>query len=178
MRPNVRRHFCHLYAGEDELMKYLEGFVATGLRQHESVAIIATAEHRFELLRRLRLTGHDTATAVATNQLLLADAQQTLDLFMLNGWPDRDRFAEAIEPLLRKATSRGQGVRAFGEMVAILWQRQRYAATLHLERLWNELLAEHGFPLLCAYPRHPFESGDAATARQIVEAHEGNLLAA
>ena len=44
------------------------------------------------------------------------------------------------------------GVRAFGEMVALLWAEGNHAAAIRLEGLWNELQKSHSFSLFCAYP--------------------------
>ena len=44
-------------------------------------------------------------------------------------------------------------MRAFGEMVALLWAQGRNGATLRLEHLWNELIEEQALALFCAYPR-------------------------
>ena len=47
-------------------------------------------------------------------------------------------------------------VRAFGEMVALLWAEGNYAGAIRLEELWNELQKSHSFSLFCAYPMHSF----------------------
>jgi hypothetical protein len=44
-------------------------------------------------------------------------------------------------------------MRAFGEMVALLWAQGHNAATLRLEQLWNELIGQEALALFCAYPR-------------------------
>lgn len=47
---------------------------------------------------------------------------------------------------------RGQPVRIFGEMVALLWDAGLAEAAVEVEVLWNELGRQHSFSLLCAYP--------------------------
>jgi hypothetical protein len=47
-------------------------------------------------------------------------------------------------------------VRAFGEMVALLWERGDQAATVRLEHLWNDFCRMQTLLLLCAYPRRGF----------------------
>ena len=44
-------------------------------------------------------------------------------------------------------------MRAFGEMVALLWAQGHSDATVRLEHLWNALIHDQGMALFCAYPR-------------------------
>src|SRR5262249_17252245 len=43
-------------------------------------------------------------------------------------------------------------VRAFGELVGLLWKEGRYSAAVRLEQFWNRLITSHGLHLFCAYP--------------------------
>ena len=47
-------------------------------------------------------------------------------------------------------------LRAYGEMVDVLWRRGEKSAALRLEELWNELQARRSFTLLCAYAMGKF----------------------
>jgi hypothetical protein len=47
-------------------------------------------------------------------------------------------------------------VRAYGEMVDILWQQGKRAAALALEEMWTDLAEVFPFDLLCAYAMAPF----------------------
>jgi hypothetical protein len=42
-------------------------------------------------------------------------------------------------------------VRAYGEMVDVLWKDGREDAAIQLELLWNSLAGRYGFALLCGY---------------------------
>ena len=42
-------------------------------------------------------------------------------------------------------------VRAYGEMVDVLWKQGREDAAIRLEILWNKLAHTYGFALLCGY---------------------------
>ena len=58
-----------------------------------------------------------------------------------------------MTPLLEKA-ARGRPhctVRAYGEMVDVLWKDGATAAAIRLEMLWNELAGRHSLSLLCGY---------------------------
>jgi anti-sigma regulatory factor (Ser/Thr protein kinase) len=52
---------------------------------------------------------------------------------------------------MRDAGRLGRPVRAFGEMVGLLWDRGDVSAAIELETLWNALAAELPFSLYCAY---------------------------
>jgi hypothetical protein len=49
-------------------------------------------------------------------------------------------------------------VRAYGEMVDVLWQRGERDAAIRLEEYWNELGRLQTFSLLCAYRMDPRDS--------------------
>jgi hypothetical protein len=72
---------------------------------------------------------------------------------MVEGWPDDELFAKAVNPVLKKATGGRPNriVRAYGEMVDVLWQAGQMDAAIRLEILWNELARNHSFSLLCGY---------------------------
>jgi hypothetical protein len=44
-----------------------------------------------------------------------------------------------------------EGLRAYGEMVGVLWKARQFAAAIRLEQLWNRLLEQSSFSLYCAY---------------------------
>jgi hypothetical protein len=156
-------HFVQIYEADHAFMDTLTGFVAGGLRQEEGAVVIATAAHREELHARLEEDGFDVAAAIRDDRLLLLDADHTIDRFLANGWPDEDKFSCVVREILARAGGNGRRVRAFGEMVAILWARGFCAATVRLEHLWQQFCQQQSFTLFCAYPKsgfteHPSES--------------------
>jgi len=152
-------------------MGMLERYVADGLIAREGVIVIATPRHRDMLWRRLEARGIDVETAAKQGRYIARDAADTLATFMVDGWPDVDDFSTLVRDLVRRARGDGRRVRAFGEMVVLLWARRDLEATVRLERLWHTLCAEEQFTLLCAYPRSGLTTDDAATIKKIVAAH-------
>ena len=59
-------------------------------------------------------------------------------------------------------------VRAYGEMVDVLWQNGQDVAAIRLEMLWNKLAATQAFSLLCGYAMGTFykDSGLSDIHRQ------------
>jgi hypothetical protein len=64
-----------------------------------------------------------------------------------------DRFADVVGAAIDEAAAAhpGKTVRAFGEMVDVLWHRGQEQAALVLEELWNDLGGTKPFSLLCGY---------------------------
>ena len=100
---------------------------------------------------------------------LLAD--DTLRRFMVKRWPDEKLFRDLVTKLLARARARGRRVRAFGEMVALLWSRGDVAATVRLEQMWQQLCNLEKFALFCAYPKTGFTAGSDNSIREICAAH-------
>jgi Histidine kinase-like ATPase domain len=63
----------------------------------------------------------------------------------------RDVFDRVVGQLLRQMSGAGLPVRAYGEMVALLWDNGDVLAAIELEKLWNALARELHFSLWCAY---------------------------
>jgi hypothetical protein len=146
-------HLVQIYDDESRFMVTLERFVGDGLKAGEAAVVIATASHLTWLESRLREAGHDIEAARAAGTYVGLDAAATLSSFMVDGWPDAIRFAEVIGPVVDRARRGQRKVRAFGEMVALLWAQGHNDATLALEALWSDFCRNRELALLCAYPR-------------------------
>jgi hypothetical protein len=62
------------------------------------------------------------------------DAREVLSKFMVNDWPDENLFNQVINEVIVKAKGNNRNVRAFGEMVAILWAKGQ----AHLQRPYED----------------------------------------
>jgi hypothetical protein len=164
-------HVVQLYGDDGTFVDSLAGFVLGGLRNDEAVVVIATAAHHAALRERLILGGVDLVRCVAEDRYIPLDAEATLSLFMFRGWPNDNLFHAAIMQILRRARAGNRKVRAFGEMVAILWAEGHNGATVRLEHLWHQLCKKENFPLFCAYPRIGFTEDCTTAMRQICDAH-------
>ncbi|HET7198353.1 MAG TPA: MEDS domain-containing protein [Burkholderiales bacterium] len=87
--------------------------------------------------------------------LRLLDAERTLVSLMREGMPQWPAFEALCGRAIAELRLRYPGVRACGEMVDILWQRERREAALMLEQYWNELARARPFALFCAYRIDP-----------------------
>jgi hypothetical protein len=159
-----------LYESEGALLDLLEDFVAGGVSAGDCVILIATREHLAELGRRLREHGLSVDALCASDRYLPLEAGEVLSRFMVNGWPDYSLFVEAITQVFDRVRESGRPVRAFGEMVALLWAQGNSGATVMLEHLWNAFSGKETFSLFCAYPKDGFRE-DAAALSSICGAH-------
>ena len=164
-------HRVQFYEVEDAFLDTLEGFIAGALRADEAAIVIATPSHRAALARRLAHVGIDVAEAAARNRYVALDADESLEAVMRDGWPDDDRFFAFVREAIGRVEPPGTQVRAFGEMVALLWGRGNYAATVRLEHLWHKLCSADGLSLFCAYPKAGFTKDAATAIAEICAAH-------
>ena len=149
-------HFVQFYEADGFLLNSLSGYVGTALRTGEVAIVVATKAHRDGLDELLHANGVDVLTASTSGQYISLDAAETLERFMVNGSPEPERFAEVVGGLVVEASLRRTRVRAFGEMVALLWAEGNFTGAIRLEELWNNLQQQHCFSLFCAYPINEF----------------------
>lgn len=164
-------HAVQFCDDDPSLLDTLEAFCAGGLLLGEAVIVIATPAHLAGLRQRLRLRRMDLATLQIFDQLIALDADDTLQRFMRDGRPDPVLFEAVASELLERARAGGRPVRAFGEMVQLLWERGQHDATIELERHWQRVCRFEKLPLLCAYRKESFSSDDSGGIRRICQAH-------
>lgn len=164
-------HLVQFYEDDAVFLDALEGFVAGGINSGDGVLIIATPTHRKALEDRLRTRGVDADATSAMGLYIALDAEESLAKFMVNGWPDDARFKQLVTELISRARGEGRRVRAFGEMVAVLWERGHNGATVRLEHLWHRYCREESFSLFCAYPKSGFTGDAKASMQDICAAH-------
>jgi len=163
-------HLIQIYENDGVFMDRLEGFIGGGLRAGDGVIVIATAPHLNTLERRLEANGLDVA-ACSEDQYIPLAADEVLAGFMVRGWPDDALFTNVVSELIARASAHGRRVRAFGEMVAILWARGDQGATVRLEHLWHRLCQTEAFSLFCAYPKVGFTRNASESISELCAAH-------
>lgn len=149
-------HFVQIYDDEQSFLSMLEGFVTGGFDANECVVVIATEEHLHVLEDRLRFKGYNLFELKLQNQYVPLGARDTLSEFMINNWPDEVLFRHVISRHLARARTMQRNVRAFGEMVVLVWAQGHTGATVQLENLWNKICQIEGLSLFCSYPRTVF----------------------
>ncbi len=164
-------HVVQIYENDENFLELLTGFVSGGVNAGECSVVIATAAHLEALQERLAASGYTVPSLISQNQYVPLDAEKTLSKFMINDWPDEHLFNNVINEVITNAKVNGHKVRAFGEMVAILWAKGQVGATVRLEHLWNKFCENEAFSLFCAYPQSGFTQDAAESIQHICSAH-------
>jgi PAS domain S-box-containing protein len=157
-----REHFVRFYQEDSHLYTSVGRFLQEGLECGEGIVVIATPEHREGFCAALREAGVDVASARERGDLTLLDAEETLSGFLIGdlstGALDDGAFERLIGGMLDRAASGivRRSVRAYGEMVSLLFKQGNVEATAGLEELWNRLARSHDFRLCCAYSMGDF----------------------
>jgi KaiC/GvpD/RAD55 family RecA-like ATPase len=147
-------HAVQFYGDDESLFTTVAAFLSQGFVDGHPAIVIATEHHRTAILEHLRGRLIDVEKAQKVGSLIVLDAQQTLDLFMQDGAPDEERFENSVGKLIGDVLAGGQDrvmIRAYGEMVDVLWKNGQPDAAIRLEMLWNRLAQRYGFALLCGY---------------------------
>jgi len=156
-RVDHGEHVVQFYAGEPELFRTAGSYLADGLRAGEIAIVIAAGEHERGFESHLEAAGIDVAEASSSGALIALDAAATLSAFTVGGRIDAQAFDRVVGTPVRAAVATGRPVRAYGEMVGLLWDAGDVLAAIELEELWSELGRDLRFSLFCAY-----HSGSAA----------------
>ena len=151
-------HAVRFYEDAASLAKMVAGFVAEGLITGQPAILIATPEHRHAINQQLLDMGFSLDQLKNQHNLLVLDASETLATFMVDGMPNAQRFEEVMIPVIDAACNNRTDcvIRAYGEMVDVLWKEGKEAAAIRLEMLWNQLARSRRFSLLCGYSMGSF----------------------
>lgn len=138
----------HVYDHDSDLVRSLADYLTEGWAAGGSGVVVATPEHRAALRQELAVRG--LTAALGGGRLIELDAADTLKLFMRDGRPHPALFHDTVGSLVGEHAV-GAPLRAFGEMVDVLWAGGNSVAALELERLWTGLQRRVSFSLLCGY---------------------------
>ncbi len=141
------------YASDEHLCTTVGAFIAEGLIAGDPAVVIATAAHQGGILEDLYRRHIDAAEAIRLGDLICLDADALLTKLMSSDRPDPEAFRAHVGDFVLQTMKgrRRQTMRAYGEMVDVLWQQDQPEQAILLERFWNELAHSHRFNLLCGY---------------------------
>jgi signal transduction histidine kinase len=151
LNPRAHSHAVQFYDEKGSLFETVATFLAAGFDAGDPLVVIATQAHREAFIERLDRTR--VAAAIANGQLKLLDASETLATFMIGDMPDPELFRDMVWRALSdlQHSYAGARVRAYGEMVDLLWSSGNSRAAIRLEELWHDACEANSFSLLCAY---------------------------
>jgi hypothetical protein len=149
-----------------------------GPSEKDEAVILIVRQHHGAITRGLWRQGFDSQALQRTGQFNCLLAEEMLPHFMVDGMPDEEKFNALAEGWIdgtrasHGSDQKVPNIRAFGEMVCLLWN-SRLRAVARLEELWGNLIKAHSFSLLCSYEL----TGPApkTLATELVACHAHNL---
>jgi hypothetical protein len=168
-------HAVKFYDDQAALGRTVADFLAPGLRERLPGLVIATPAHREMIARELAERRLDVEQLERDGDLQMLDADEVLTRFMTGNRPDPVRFHAVVDELIERAC-KGRGpcsVRAYGEMVDVLWRRANAEGAIELEMLWNRVTTRAEFSLLCGYAVGNFykEIVNGPTMKMVCDQH-------
>ena len=134
-------HIVQLYQDQEFLNRAVCRFAGAGLANGEGIILFPTLTHWDAFRPRLEAEGVDVHAAQERGQLTVVDADELLPRFMRGAMPDLPAFQGAHRGHLRTGARWRElpKLRAWGEMVNVLWERGDVAASMNLEDLFDQL---------------------------------------
>lgn len=152
-RLHSHYHAVQFYGSDENLISTVGSFISEGLIAGQPAIVIATPSHCAAILDDLTRRFIDVRHARHIGDLACLDAEELLATFMADNMPDAGAFRKNVGAAIDQALG-GRvrtAVRAYGEMVDVLWKKGLADAAIKLEILWNDLASSHAFQLLCGY---------------------------
>ena len=152
-RGAPEHHVVQFYDNDEALLvTKVSHFLREGWKANDSLVSVGTANRNLVIADELNSLGVDVAAAVNSGRLLFIDAEDLLGRITSKGQPDWKCFDTVVGATVRRMNDGGSAVRAYGEMVGILWSRGQKEAAVQLEAHWNRLIRSSRLALFCAYP--------------------------
>ena len=147
------RHAVQFYGTEHSLFSTVAGFLGEGLVAGQPAIVIATDSHRAGILEALASRLIDVERARHSGGLVLLDARELLGTFVVDDTPNDELFEYNMGLIFDQALKVHSRtlIRAYGEIVDVLWKEGRAETAMAVEMLWNKLALKYGFALLCGY---------------------------
>ena len=154
-----RDHIVQLYQDQDFLNRAVCRFARAGLANGEGVILVSTLPHWDGFGARLDAEGVDVEAAQERGQLTVVDADELLPCFMRDAMPDPRLFKGVIGDIFGQARAGGsyQKLRAWGELVNVLWERGDVAASMNLEDLFDQLNKIVSIVMFCSFLMDNFD---------------------
>ncbi len=176
-QPKAERnphHAVQFYGDDEEFLHNLVGdWLAAGLRENEAVIVVATPAHAEAFAEKVKTRGQNLDAACANGQATILDAAETLSLLLVGNsveWPVfRSVIGGAIDATARRV--RNGRVRAYGEMVNLLWCQGKADVAMQLEEFWNRLAEDRPMQVLCSYSMESLRAENDAKVSRICSAH-------
>jgi signal transduction histidine kinase len=169
----VHEHLVGAYPTDTALAAAAASFLLPSLVTGGIAVVLATSTHDEMIAAQLGDRGVDVDAARRDGRLLWVDGAETLSRISERGRIDPARFGDVVAAHVAGLSAGGRHVRVFADLVALLWAAGDLVAALDLERLCDELAANHTLSLLCGVPAQLVEAADTEVLEGIVATHTG-----
>jgi len=92
--PRPSDHIVYSYADDNDLVGAVVLFASAGLVKKEAVILVVTAKHSDVIRQRLEQEGFDMPELQESGQLVFANAEDLLAIFLLGGIIDEYRLRQ------------------------------------------------------------------------------------
>ena len=146
-------HIVQLYQDQEFLNGAVCRYIGAGVANGEGIMLFSTPTHWNAFRPRLEAEGVDVRAAQERGQLTVFDADELLSRFMRGAMPDPPTFNVVIRDIFGRARARGsyQKMRAWGELVNVLWERGDVAGSMNLEDLFDQLNKIVSIVMFCSF---------------------------
>ena len=177
-RAPAANHVVHFYDEQEALIQSAAAFLAGGLLRGAPALVLIAPPKVQAMQRKLGEMGVDVERATAARQLVLLDSSVTVELLLVDGMPDEQRFREVIGKQVTGMMDiwRPFQLHGFGDMVDLLYTRGDADAAIELERLWDDLAHREGFSLYCAYDATQFSHDRHRAAFHAICRHHNMIM--
>ena len=149
------RHEMGVYSEDSVVSLDFVRFAKAALDGGKTFILVGFEPRRNEVRRDLEQLGVDVERAIAERRYLSFDVADALSPFMVDGWPDEERFWKTSISLVARAAGAARcdppGVAVCGEGCASLWKNGNVEAAIRIEHLWDELARTFNVDVLCPY---------------------------
>jgi len=167
------RHEVLFCSDNTAFLDGLTTFVVAALSAGNAAIVAVSEANGKRLALTLRAGGVDIEEAIRWGTYIPVSVSELLSTFIVNDWPDADRFSRAVHYLITRAangtTSGRRPVVAWGECATTLWAQGNEEAAIRLEHLLDELSRNHQIDMLCLYPLLPGREDSDAFKRLCAE---------
>ena len=175
--PPSHNHKAVFYPDDASFVDDFTRFIEAALKGGNPVIVIVTEAHHRSLLQQLQAHGWDMAAAIQQGIYVWLDVSDALSMFLVNDWPDSDRFVKVTDDLIRGLTAaKGKHARiaCCGEGAPTLWAQGNHEAAIQLEHLWDEIARSQDIDILCGYFLREVRSKDNIDAFQQISAQHSD----
>lgn len=152
---SAMRHEVAFYHDDAALVEGFARLLQGALGVENAAILIASAEHRSDILQRLRIAAVDVDGALKKGSLVQLDALETVSTLMVNDLPDPVRCAKLVGDVVTGAFKKAKGahprVAICGECAPSLLREGNAEAAIRLEHLWDEITKSYHADTLCGY---------------------------